>query len=209
MLKDQDPLTALHEIKNMMEKSSRFISLSGWSGVAAGIIALGGVYLANKVILESPQYDTDYSAASMQQYLGSKLFYIAISTLILAMITGIVFTYFKTRKLNLPLWDHSSRRLLINLFLPLLAGGFYLLKIIDLGYTGMIAPGCLIFYGIALVHASKYTLGDIRYLGIVEIVLGLINLLFLGKGLYFWALGFGFAHIVYGLFMWNKYDKKA
>ena len=91
--------------------------------------------------------------------------------------------------------------------IPLAAGGLFLLKILDLGYLGLIAPGCLIFYGLSLVNASKYTIGDIRLLGMIEIGIGLLNLLFIGQGLLCWTLGFGIAHIVYGIYMWNKYDK--
>ena len=204
MYKEQDPIATLHEIKSMMEKSSRFISLSGLSGVAAGLIALVGAYMAH-VEMNTNEQITD----SLPLYIGSELFYIALGTLSLALVAGFLFTYLKSKKLSQPIWNNSSRRLLINLFVPLIASGCYLLKMIDLGYAAMIAPGCLILYGIALVNASKYTLDDIRYLGYVEIVLGLINLLFLGQGLYFWALGFGIAHILYGLYMWNKYDKVA
>ena len=125
------------------------------------------------------------------------------------MLVGFLFTYLKSKKLQGTLWNHASRRMLINLGLPLVAGGLYLLKLMDLGYISMIAPGCLLFYGLALVNASKYTLGDIRYLGYIEIGLGAINLLLPGYGLYFWALGFGVAHILYGGYMWNKYDKKS
>ena len=65
----------------------------------------------------------------------------------------------------------------------------------------------LIFYGLALVNASKYTLTDIRYLGYCEIVLGLVNMFYIGKGLYFWAAGFGVLHIIYGAIMWCKYER--
>jgi hypothetical protein len=65
----------------------------------------------------------------------------------------------------------------------------------------------LIFYGLALINASKYTYNDIRYLGISELLIGLCSTLFLGYGLFFWAAGFGLAHIVYGALMYFKYDK--
>ena len=69
------------------------------------------------------------------------------------------------------------------------------------------APASLIFYGISLVNASKYTLTDIRYLGVMEIILGLINTQFIDYGLYFWATGFGLLHIIYGAMMWWKYER--
>ena len=56
----------------------------------------------------------------------------------------------------------------------------------------------LIFYGMALVNASKYTLGNVRYLGLAEIVLGLLCAALPGYGFWFWVIGFGVLHIVYG-----------
>ena len=206
MYTEQDPISTLTDIKTMMEKSSRFISLSGLSGVAAGVIALIGAYLAYGDVTLNPDDFITASAVPIKDLMKIHLIYIALGTLIASIIAGFIFTYLKVKKLNQPIWDQSSRRLLINLGLPLLVGGLFILKMIHIGYISMIAPACLIFYGLALVHASKYTLGDIRYLGYIEIALGLINMTILDKGLYFWAMGFGVAHILYGIFMWNKYD---
>ena len=71
-----------------------------------------------------------------------------------------------------------------------------------------VAPLTLVFYGLALVNASKYTLGYIRYFGITMIILGLASVWFLGYGLFFWTLGFGVCHIIYGALMHFKYDRK-
>jgi hypothetical protein len=69
----------------------------------------------------------------------------------------------------------------------------------------LVAPATLIFYGLALVNAERYTLTDIKYLGYCQIGLGLISLFFLGWGLVAWTFGFGVLHIVYGLIMHKKY----
>ena len=57
------------------------------------------------------------------------------------------------------------------------------------------------------VNASKYTLNDIRYLGLTEIFLGLVALVFLEYSLLFWAIGFGLVHIIYGIVMYYKYER--
>ena len=72
---------------------------------------------------------------------------------------------------------------------------------------GLVAPTTLLFYGLALYNAGKYTLDEIRYLGVSEIILGLLGCIFIGYGLMFWALGFGVLHIVYGFMMWWKYER--
>lgn len=205
-------LDALKDIKQMMERSSRFISLSGLSGIAAGLCALAGAWFAYDIIGNSShrQYDTYYpDIIALKQFMGYKLFRIAVFTLIAAFILALIFTWIKSKKNNTPIWGSSSQRLLWNVAFPLIAGGIFLLRMIQLGYFGLIAPGCLIFYGLALVNAGKYTLGEVRYLGYCEVILGLINCWFLGYGLYFWTLGFGVLHIIYGAMMWWKYERKG
>jgi hypothetical protein len=207
-------LQDLHHIKKMMERSSRFISLSGLSGISAGICALVGAWFANNVIKrsggftrEGPIYKDDYSINTLQEFMGSKLFNIAIITLIAALFFAFLFTYLRSKKNNVAIWGTTSRRLLTAVAIPMIAGGIYLLREIQVGNYGLIAPGCLIFYGLALVNGSKYTLDEVRYLGYGQIILGIINCWMMGYGVYFWATGFGFLHIVYGILMWYRYEK--
>lgn len=214
-----DQLSAIKDIKQMMERSSRFISLSGWSGISAGICALIGAWFANNVISRSRYAaDNDMSEirhsysnngyVTVQEFMGNKLFIIAALTFIAAFVSAFIFTYIRSRKNNTPIWGTTARRLLINVCIPMIAGAVFLLKLIHVGYYGLIAPGCLLFYGLALLNGSKYTLGEIRYLGYCEIILGMVSCWFVGWGLYFWAVGFGVLHIVYGAVMLNKYERK-
>ncbi len=115
----------------------------------------------------------------------------------------------RSRRDGTPLWDPTVQRLAWNTILPMVVGGIVLLRAISLEYYTLVAPGCLIFYGLALVNASKYTLGEIRYLGYGQLILGIINLWVVGSGLYFWAAGFGVLHILYGIIMWWKYERKS
>ena len=207
-------LQDLQHIRKMMENSSRFISLSGLSGVAAGVCALVGAYVATQVMKNSPINIVDPSAVglgdiSLHALAGSKLIMIAIVTFITAFFASFLFTYLRSKRNNIPVWGPVAKRLLISVAIPMVAGGLYIFREIQLGHFGLVAPGCLIFYGLALVNASKYTLGEIRFLGYLQIVLGIINCWFIGYGLYFWATGFGILHIIYGLFMWQKYERGA
>ena len=136
-----------------------------------------------------------------------KFFFLdAALVLIFAISFGIFFTTRKAKKKGQKIWDKLSQRLLINLLIPLVAGGIFCLALLKHGMFSLVAPATLIFYGLALVNASKYTLTDIHYLGLIEIVLGLIALFYIGYGLEFWAIGFGVLHIVYGLMMYFKYE---
>lgn len=219
MNSQNQPLDTISDIKKMMDRSSRFISLSGLSGIGAGICALAGAWFASGVIGSNRSGAVEKKAGvhepyeesgidMLQAFMGSRLFWIAVITFFTALLVAFIFTYVRSTKEGIPVWGVMAKRLMWNVALPMGAGGIFLLKLIEAGVYGLIAPGCLIFYGLALVNAAKYTLGEIRYLGYVLVVLGLINCWFPGYGLYFWAAGFGVMHIVYGMVMWNKYERK-
>lgn len=197
-----DYIKELTEIRSMMERSSRFISLSGLSGVMAGFYALIGAYVANHVL-------QDYRAGQIQDQTTAIQYLLIDAGLVLisAIGTGIFLTTRRAQQQGLKVWDATARRLLINLLLPLGVGGLFLLILLYHGYIGVIAPGMLIFYGLSLINASKYTLTDIRYLGIAEIILGLISAIIMAKGLLWWTLGFGVLHIAYGTLMYYKYER--
>lgn len=200
-------LNDISEIKNMMNQSSRFISLSGLSGVLAGIYSLIGAWLAYKTIYFDTTSMGNYRNLIISQDSINKLFIIASTVLILSLITGIVLSVRKAKKTEDKIWNVSSKRLVINFAIPLATGGFFILFLIEKEMLSLVAPLTLLFYGLACVNASKYTLGDVRYLGITMIILGLLSTWFLGYGLLFWALGFGVCHIIYGSMMYFKYDR--
>ena len=127
--------------------------------------------------------------------------------LVLALSFGVYFTTRNARRKGLPVFDVIAKRMLVNLFIPLVTGGLFCIVLLYHNLLYLVAPSTLVFYGLALINASKYTHNDIRYLGICEIILGLIGLLFAGYGLLIWAFGFGVLHIVYGIVMYNKYER--
>lgn len=213
MNNQKDHLEELAYIRSMMEQSSRFISLSGLSGVAAGIIALlgaGAVYLYLGISPFSTRRwyyveDVNYEKWGMDY----QTFFIldAGIVLVLAIVIGYFFSNQKAKKAGQKLVTPSSMKLLSNFLIPLVSGGIFCLMLAKYGYFGIIAPSMLIFYGLALINGSKYTLDDIKYLGYAELFLGLLATWFIGFGLMFWAIGFGVLHIVYGLRMYFKYDR--
>ena len=203
MNKTEQSLEALQDIKRMMERSSRFISLSGWSGVSAGIAALAGAWLAARKIEQHhfsvwpKRGDSELIGYSSFDLLTIQLFQIAAGVFIIAFVSAFIFTYIRSKKTGVAIWGQTAQRLMWNTMLPLITGGFVILRLLQGGNYGLIAPCCLIFYGLALVNGSKYTLGEIRWLGYAQIILGLINLWMPGYGLQFWAAGFGVLHIIY------------
>ena len=189
----------LVHIRSMMERSSRFISLSGLSGVFAGLSALlGGVYVYQLFKVNGIEYFEDnhqlYSTS-----LITELILTAFVILFFALAFGIFFTVRKSKKLNLPIWTSATKNMLFNLAIPLIAGAVFCFALVYHQMFILVAPSTLIFYGLALLNAEKYTYSDIKYLGFSELILGSIALFFVGYGLVFWILGFGILHIFYGL----------
>lgn len=200
-------LKAITDIRSMMERSSRFISLSGLSGIVAGVFALVGAYMAYTKI---HSLNGIYRLLDRDAFVDVAIYLMADAALVLAasVTCGVVLTVRNSKKKGVKIWDATSKRLLINLLIPLVTGGLFCLIMLYQGLVGFVAPATLIFYGLALINASKYTLNDIRYLGFCEIILGLAASLYIGYGLYFWAAGFGLLHIIYGAVMYFKYERE-
>lgn len=194
----------LHEIKEMMTRSSRFISLSGLSGVLAGLVALIATLAAYKTVYAGQDY-LGYRVATITTESLLTLMAIGLTAIILAVGSGIVFSMRKARKNKQPVWSTQTRRMLVNFSIPLVSGGMLTLILLLKGYIGLIAPLTLIFYGLALIQASHFTLKEMKSLGLLEILLGLCATWFIGFGLMFWAVGFGLLHIVYGIVMELRY----
>lgn len=207
-MKSKDYLKDLNEIKHLMNKSSRFMSLSGLSGILAGIYALTGAFFVNRIINKIKESSNELERYFIAFDSVITLLLIAFAVLFLSVLTAIYLSWRKAKTHNENLWDSASRRLLINFLIPLITGGFFIIFLVEKEMFTLVAPLTLAFYGLALVNASKYTLGYIRYLGITIIILSLVSLWFIGYGLLFWALGFGVCHIIYGALMHFKYDKK-
>lgn len=206
-MKNEKYLQDISEIRNIMDKSSRFISLSGFSGILAGIYSLIGAWLAYNTIYFDTTSLGEYSNLIITQVMIEKLFLIAFGVLAFSIVTAVILSARKAKKRNESLWNTTSKRLLINFLIPLVSGGFFILLLIEKEILGLVAPLTLLFYGLACINASKYTLGDVRYLGITLILLALLSTWFLGYGLLFWALGFGVCHIIYGSMMYFKYGE--
>ncbi|MFD2933612.1 hypothetical protein [Spirosoma flavum] len=212
MHESREHLQTLTEIRSLMERSSKFLSLSGLSGVSAGLIALGGavaVYMRMRMGLFTAVHDyqpdlyTDADHSSIKQFLVT----VAVVVLILALLSGTYFTVRKARRQGQSVWNTSSQRLVWAMLVPLATGGVFCLALLQYNLIWLAFPVTLIFYGLALLNGSKYTLRDVESLAYCEIALGLLSLFWPGYNLLTWSLGFGVLHIVYGLAMYYKYER--
>jgi hypothetical protein len=197
----------LASIRAMMERSVKFVSLSGLSGVLAGIYALLGAATAYYLIyFPNSPFGFHFSYLDNSETLINLLL-VAAFVLVASLLTGYTLSTKKARKLGVNIWNNASRQLLLDLSIPLTTGGIFMLILILQGYFTTLAATCLLFYGVALTNASRHTFKEVMYLGICEILLGLTAAFLPGYGLIFWALGFGVLHIIYGAFMHYRYDQ--
>ncbi len=200
-----EPLQALSDIRSMMEKSTKFVTLSGATGIVIGVIALGYATICYAIVGSFPfqeqfyhmQLDQIGQIAGLAPY--RFIFLLGFLTLLLAIIAGYTFTSRKTKKAGVQLWTRSFRQMVVNIAIPLGTGGVFCVALILGGALEFVAPAMLIFYGLSLINGAKYTLQDINSLGLAQVLLGVVALFIPGYGLEFWTIGFGLFHIYYGV----------
>lgn len=214
-METKNPLEDLKEIRKMMETSSKFLSLSGLSGISAGVIALAGVYYAwLKITAFERKYIHDYITNQIDdsyRALEFELTFGALVVLILAVGSGFLFTYLSAKKKGQKLFSPIAFKLAWSMGIPLAFGGAFTLILVHHNATGLIGASTLLFYGLALLNASKYVHVEIKYLALFQMTLGLLSAWFATEpiiSLYFWGFGFGILHIVYGTIMYFKYERK-
>jgi hypothetical protein len=205
-----NPNEDLQAIREIMERSSKFLSLSGLSGVFAGACALIGTAFAWYFILDSGHvhYDEYMHGLGGASTSGIRFYFALDAALVLgiAIIGAVYFSYRKAKKAGQPIWTNSTRRMLVNLMIPLVAGGIFTLILVFRNNLELVASVMLIFYGLSLVNAGKYTFGEIHWLGLTEIALGILAGIFINLGLLIWTIGFGVMHIIYGTVMYYRYE---
>jgi hypothetical protein len=189
-------------IRKLMERSSLFLILSGLGSISVGIFALLGVGYAHYLLQD---FTANPYAVGI---LKSKLLWLGAGTFACALLSVVVFSFIRSKKLQIPFWSSVTRRLIINIAIPFIAGSFIVLRLLMVGSFSLIAPVSLIVYGIAIFCGSQYSTDESRYLAVAEMLLGGIAIWFLDYSLWFWATGFGIFHILFGLVLWFKYERK-
>lgn len=204
MNQEENYIRDIVEIRAMMERSSRFLTLSGWAGIWAGVYALAASYVAITVFGFHPD-GSIFPSETRSRW--NAVLLLALVTLALALVTAVWFSYRKARNRGEKVWTATLRRMLEQIAVPLGGGGMVLLALWSEGLVGWMAPLSLVFYGLALYSAGKFTYLEVKLMGLVQLLLGLIACFYIEKALYFWAAGFGLLHILYGIYMYFKYDR--
>jgi hypothetical protein len=208
MKEKQDYIRDIAEVRFMMERSSKFLSLSGFAGIMAGIYALGGAYVAYRVFGFNPdalRYGVSEAGVLFNGIL--QVMGLGLVTLVLALGTAIFLSHRNAEKRGEKLWNPATKLVMYNMAVPLVTGGLLILVMLLHGFVGLVVPCSLLFYGIALYSAGNFTYREVRSLGLIQILFGLLGAYFVGYSLLFWALGFGVTHILYGIYMHYRYER--
>lgn len=196
----------LATIRTLMERSSRFISFSGLAGIMAGVYALAGSVVAFMRVPPTGEQGRFEVADFQVPGAVSTLVTIAVSVLAATLITGFVVTGRRAKRLGVNMFDEAGKRMLVNLSIPLMAGGLFILILLASDNFVLVSACCLLFYGLALIQASPNLFDEVRYLGYLQIAIGLIAAAIPGYALYLWGFGFGVLHLIYGVVLFRKYE---
>jgi hypothetical protein len=206
-----NPNEDIQAIREIMERSSKFLSLSGLAGIFAGVCALIGAAVAWFFIFESsPGQFNEFISNPGVSSTSRTGFYLALDALLIlgfALLGAVYFSFRKAQKAGQKFWTNSTRRLLFHLMLPLVSGGIIIIILIFRNKPDLVVASMLVYYGLALVNAGKFTFGEIHYLGLTQIVLGILAAIFINYGLLLWTIGFGLMHIVYGTVMFYRHER--
>ena len=212
-MENKEVLSTLNEIRNLMERSSKILSLSGMSAIFVGVYACMAAVVAHYMIEGESFLMGELSALPWLNVNPSNklqwMICLALCLIVLCLITSFFFAYRKAlRNKQQFVFDLTARRLLWSFFVPMLTGCILCFSLIRLQQYDLLSSIMLVFYGIALINLSNYTYSNTRYLGYAELLLGLVNSFCLGYSLLFWTAGFGIFHIIYGFIFYLKYDWK-
>lgn len=206
-----NPNEDIQAIREIMERSSKFLSLSGLAGIFAGVCALIGAAVAWLFIFDSGQVQyNEYMQSAIGSTKSGIGFYLLIDALLVlffAVLGAVYFSFRKAQKAGQKFWTYSTRRLLFHLMLPLVSGGIIIIILIFRNKLDLVVASMLVYYGLALVNAGKFTFGEIHYLGLTQVVLGILAAVFINYGLLLWTIGFGLMHIVYGTVMFYRHER--
>ena len=199
-MENKEVISTLNDIKDMMERSSKFKAISGLSIIIVGILAsLVSAYIYF--------FLGDYSINTPAKWRLTA--WIAIAFLVVAFSTVFVMAYLKARRNHLRFnFDTTLRRLLLNFFIPLGAGGLLCIALLMQQHYGLVSSITLVFYGLALINCSHFSYPALRYLGYAELALGLVDCFLVNYALLTWFIGFGVFHIVFGIIFIVKYGRR-
>jgi hypothetical protein len=188
----------LKVIRELMERPVCYSTMSGASGVLAGVAALGGV-MADWVT-------SDHHSTWLAFCIWGCVFMIAL-------VSDIALTRIREKKQGMPFWTSVKRRMLLTILPPFVAGVGLTAAIVvpwqdTLGgqHINLIPALWMAFYGLALWQAGEFSIPEIRVMGAGFILASLPTAMFLQDWPYCaLAITFGGFHLAYGVVVWLRH----
>ena len=173
-------------IRQTMESASTFTGVSGWGLVGAGAIGLIASWLAWAA----------GTPALLIVWIPAALVAVAIS----GAANGA-----KAKRLGIPLWNVSVRKMAWGLAPALAAGALLTQALTVTGATHLVPGTWLALYGAGVTASGTFSVQAVRWMGLTMLALGGLALLQADMGLVLLASGFGGAHLVFGFYIAHKH----
>lgn len=194
----------LKAIRELMERPVRYSTMSGLSGVLAGLASLAGVFADLYV---SGRY-ADRPAEAVRINMG-----IWAGVFLAAFAAATVPTRLRERKRGMPFWSRIKKQILLTILPPFVGGVGLTAAIVCRWWIGdgpnmwgLIPAIWMLFYGLALWQVGLFSPAEIRVLAVAFLLAGLAAAALFHTYPY-WAMGltFGGFHIVYGVVVWIRH----
>jgi hypothetical protein len=177
---------ALAYIRQTMESASTFTALSGWGLVAVGVVGL-------------------VAAAFAWRSGVAENLHVWVPAALGGVICAGIANAGKAKRLDVPLWSGSLRKVAWVMTPALAAGAFLTLALVNAGARHLLPGTWLALYGAGVTAGGTFSVRAIRWMGIALVLLGGVALQAPSQGVILLALGFGLLHIVFGLFLVQKH----
>ena len=182
----QQAQEALAYIRQTMESASSFTALSGWGLVAVGVVGLAAAGVAWR--------------SGVPERLSAWL-----PAAVLGVLCSGIANAAKARRLEMPLWTGSLRKV-AWVMAPALAAGALMTWALDQAGVRYLMPGMwLALYGAGVTAGGTFSIRAVRWMGIALLLLGALAFVDPRQAIVYLALGFGVLHILFGLYVVRRH----
>jgi hypothetical protein len=179
---EETAIESIRYIRGTMERAGSFTAVPGWGGVAMGVVALVGGWIAGRA--PNPH-------AWMRAWLASAA---------VAFICGCLGIAWKALRIETPLIRGPALRFLLTLAAPLAAGAVLTATLARTGRYDLLPGVWLLLYGTAVATGGASSVRIVPILGVCLMLLGVVALAApttWGNALL--MFGFGALQIAFGL----------
>jgi hypothetical protein len=178
----------LRFIRETMERAGAFTAVSG-----RGMIAVGALGVTAALLTSAVRTPLEWLA-------------LWLATAAVAFAVSAITMLRKAREAQAPLLSGPARKLLLSFAPPMAAGALLTAVLYAHGLTALLPGVWLMLYGTAVVTGGAFSVRILPALGLMLMLLGAVALVApAGWGDWIMGLGFGGAHVAFGLLIARRY----